>query len=87
MINDKLIPLESFFGFHASLNPEEVLELVLPDELAKHGEDFWGGPSPVLDVAIGEREIAALRMSAGRKVPPPRGLLGERPTPRRDTEV
>jgi len=57
----------------------------LPDELARFSEYLWGNPSPVLDVAIGEREVATLRMPPGRKIPPPR-LLGEVPTLGRDTE-
>jgi len=59
----------------------------LPDELAKFSEDLWPNPSPVLDVAIGEREVAALRMPAGRKIPPLQRLLVEDRTPGRDTEV
>jgi hypothetical protein len=89
-LTDGAVPSEPCLGLHgldASLNPEEVLEFaVLPDELAKFSEYLWPNPSPVLDVAIGEREVVPLRMPVGRKVPPLR-LFGEDRTPGRDAEV
>lgn len=76
-----------FFGSDASLDSFEVLDFVLSDALAELDEDFRHIPPPTFDMAIGEREAPALRMSARRKIPPlrPRPSVGR--APRRDAEV
>ena len=76
------------FGFDGSLDSSEVIDLaVVSYALAKLREDLWRGPAPAFDVAIGEREVPALRMPAGGEVPPSRRVLGPVPAPRRDAKM
>ena len=53
------------------LNPKEVFYFTVPsDALTELDEDLRLDPSPMLDVAVGERQVTALRMPTGRKIPP-----------------
>ena len=76
-----------FVRFCSSLDPQKVFDFVFSDELAEFGENLRAGPSPVLDVAVSEREITPLRMSAGWEVTPLSQILTVLPVPRWDAEM